>query len=158
MIELIVPGEPQGKQRPKVFPIRMKSGLIIRKGVTPAKTVAYETLIRELFAVIYPGFVLMEGPLTMTVDAYLGIPKSASRKRREAMEGGAIVPEKRPDADNIMKSAADALNGLAFRDDSQIAEATIRKRYSERPRLEIRIMPVLICAIPGGPAGEVKRI
>ena len=142
MIRLIIPGEPQGKQRAKVFPIRMKSGLIIRRGVTPAKTVAYETLIRELFAVTYPGFMPMEGPLSMEVDAYLGIPKSASRKRREAMEGGAVVPEKRPDVDNVLKTAADALQGLAFLNDSQIAEAIIRKRFSSQPRMIIRIGPV----------------
>jgi Holliday junction resolvase RusA-like endonuclease len=142
MIRLIIPGEPQAKGRPRFFPIRTKAGRTFSRAVTPEKTRSYETLIRELFAVTYPGFIPMEGPLSMEVDAYLGIPKSASRKRREGMEGGAIVPEKRPDADNILKSAGDALNGLAFRDDSQIAEAIIRKRFSSQPRMIIRVGPV----------------
>ena len=139
MIELLIPGEPVGKQRPKVFPVRTKTGLIIRRGVTPAKTVSYETLIRELFAVKYPGFRPLEGPLALTVEAFLGIPKSASRRKRAGMEAGEIIPEKRPDFDNLAKTAADALQGIAFRDDSQISDAVIRKRYSATPGMRIVI-------------------
>jgi Holliday junction resolvase RusA-like endonuclease len=142
MIRLIVPGEPQAKGRPRFYPIRTKTGRTFSRAVTPERTRSYEVYIRELFVVNFPNFVPMEGPLSLTVDAYLGIPKSTSRKRREGMEGGFIVPEKRPDADNILKSAGDALNGLAFRDDSQIAEAIIRKRFSSQPRMIIRVGPV----------------
>jgi Holliday junction resolvase RusA-like endonuclease len=138
-VELIVPGEPVGKQRPKVFPMRTRTGLIIRRGVTPEKTVNYETLIRQLFAVKYPGFEPLGGPLALTVEAFLLIPKSASRKKKAAMAEGEIIPEKRPDFDNLAKTAADALQGVAFRNDSQIAEAVIRKRYSQVPRMRIAV-------------------
>jgi Holliday junction resolvase RusA-like endonuclease len=139
MIELIIPGEPVGKQRPKVFPMRTRTGLIIRRGVTPEKTMNYETLIRQLFAVKYPGFEPLEGPLALTVEAFLLIPKSASRKKKAAMADGEIIPEKRPDFDNLAKIAADALQGFAYRNDSQIAEAVIRKRFSQVPRMKIGI-------------------
>ena len=139
MIELEIPGEPVGKQRPKVFPMRTRTGLIIRRGVTPEKTVNYETLIRQLFAVKYPGFEPLGGPLALTVEAFLLIPKSASRKKKAAMAEGEIIPEKRPDFDNLAKTAADALQGVAFRNDSQIAEAVIRKRYSQVPRMRIAV-------------------
>ena len=142
MIRLIIPGEPVAKGRPRFFPIRTKAGRTFGRAVTPERTRSYEVFIKELFVVAYPGFIPQEGPLTMTVDAYLGIPKSTSRKRRAAMEGGFIVPEKRPDVDNILKTAADALQGLAFLNDSQIAEAIIRKRFSSQPRMIIRIGPV----------------
>ena len=145
MIELVIPGEPVGKQRPKVFPMRTRTGLIIRRGVTPERTVNYEVLIRELFAVRYPGFQPLEGPLMLTIEAFLGIPKSASKKKRAAMESGSVLPEKRPDFDNLAKTAADALEGVAFRNDSQIAEAVIRKRYSTAPRMRITIRPVADC-------------
>ena len=127
------------KQRPRVFPIKMRTGRFIRRGVTPEKTVRAETLIRELFAIKYQGFEPLEGPVSMRVEAFLSSPKSASRKKRAAMEAGEIVPEKRPDVDNVMKLCADALQGLAFRNDSQVADATIRKRYSAIPRTVIRI-------------------
>lgn len=141
-LELIIPGEPVGKQRPKVFPIKTRTGFIIRRGVTPEKTVNYETLIRELFAVKYPAFQPLEGPLQLEVEAFLSIPKSVSRKKRTAMIQGVVIPEKRPDFDNLLKTVADALQGVAFRNDSQIADAVIRKRYSETPRMKIVIWPI----------------
>jgi hypothetical protein len=55
------------------------------------------------------------------------------------MAAGDIIPEKRPDFDNLAKTAADALQGVAFRNDSQIADAVIRKRYSSTPRMRIQI-------------------
>jgi Holliday junction resolvase RusA-like endonuclease len=128
--------------------MRTRTGLIIRRGVTPEKTMNYETLIRQLFAVKYPGFEPLEGPLMLTIEAFLGIPKSASKKKRAAMADGEIIPEKRPDFDNLAKTAADALEGVAFRNDSQIAEAVIRKRYSQVPRMRIEI----------GPAGKAPDV
>ena len=142
MIELEIPGEPVGKRRPKVFPVKTRAGFIVRRGVTPEKTLSYETLIRELFAVKYPGFRPLEGPLALEVEAFLGIPKSASRKKREGMEAGIIIPEKRPDFDNLAKTAADALQGLAFRDDAQISDGVIRKRWGAVPGMRILISRV----------------
>jgi len=137
MIELFIPGEPVGKQRARVFPIRMKTGQVIRRGVTPEKTANYETLVKQLFIASYSGFVPLEGPLSLELEAFLLIPKSASQKKQAAMEAGEILPEKRPDADNLMKTVADALQGLAFRNDSQIADAWIRKRYGRTPGMRI---------------------
>lgn len=47
---------------------------------------------------------------------------------------------KRPDLDNLMKSLADALNGLLYRDDSQICEAILTKRVAagdEQPHVDV---------------------
>lgn len=44
-IKFIIPGEPQGKARPRV--VRMKSGRSM--SYTPDKTVAYEELVRQRF-------------------------------------------------------------------------------------------------------------
>ena len=41
------------------------------------------------------------------------------------------LPLKTPDGDNILKIVCDALNGLAWKDDTQVAEMTVRKRYSK---------------------------
>ena len=55
------------------------------------------------------------------------------------MADGKIRPTKKPDADNIMKAVADALNGIAYKDDSQIVNVTIAKWYSDTPRVEVAI-------------------
>ena len=52
---------------------------------------------------------------------------------------GLMNPIKRPDADNIAKIVLDALNGIAYKDDSQIVDLSVPKRYSDKPRVEIFI-------------------
>lgn len=55
------------------------------------------------------------------------------------MEAGLIRPVKKPDADNIIKVVADALNKLAYRDDADLVQVSLIKFYSRQPRLEVEI-------------------
>jgi Holliday junction resolvase RusA-like endonuclease len=82
----------------------------------------------------------LEGPLSLVLVAYMPVPASWSRKRQEAALRGEIRPGK-PDVDNLLKQI-DGLNTICWRDDSQIAEATISKRYDLKPRLEIEVAPL----------------
>ena len=125
-----IPGEPVAKARPRVT----------RAGITytPAKTVNYETLVKELFCVAYPDHRPVDVPVRMLLKAYFGIPASWSKKKQQAALDGSIRPTKKPDIDNIIKTM-DALNGIAWRDDSQVVHVTASKYYSDRPRLEIQI-------------------
>ena len=74
----------------------------------------------------------------MIINAYMSVPKSASRKAIYRMIS-ALFPTKKPDVDNIFKGIADSLNGIAYRDDSQIVSATINKIWSTDPRAEVII-------------------
>ena len=114
-----------------------------RKGFiyTPKKTVNYETLIRELFAIKYPDFQPIEGSVEMNLTAYLKIPKT-SNKKTMLMETGEIRPTKKPDMSNILKTVEDALNNLAYNDDKQIVELTVKKWFSNRPRIELEIAEI----------------
>lgn len=127
MIKLTIPGPPCAKQRPKVYG---------KHAVTPAKTVNYETLVKQLYIVEHHRKQL-EGPLIMKVVAYFPIPQSKSKKVKEAMLKGKIRPTSKPDIDNLFKIIADALNGLAYHDDSQIVQGIIDKWYSDNPRMEV---------------------
>ena len=131
MIKLTIPGEPCAKQRPRTT----KQG----HTYTPQKTVNYETLVRQLY--ITQNFrKQLEGALKMTVRAYFAIPKSDSNKKAYQKSIGIIRPTKRPDWDNVGKVISDALNGLAYHDDSQIVSATVEKWYSLEPRVEVILM------------------
>lgn len=130
MIELTVPGEPMGKGRPRWG----KFGIYM-----PKKTVNYETQIRERFAAEYPGFVPLNSAIRMELSIFLGIPGSESKRKQGLMEVGVIRPKKRPDLDNIEKAVMDALQSVAFRNDSQVCEVDKKKWYSRMPRLEILI-------------------
>jgi len=129
-IKLTVPGEPKGKQRPRWH----KFGTY-----TPTETVNYETYIKELFTIKYPDFIPLESTLEMELCMFLSIPKSTGNKKKELMRTKAIQPGKRPDIDNVLKVVCDALEKLAYKNDSQIVDVVATKEYSERPRLEIKI-------------------
>jgi len=128
MIELKIPGPPMGKQRP----------IVTRRGAfTPKKTVNYENYVKELY--IINKFPKLEGYISMSVKAYYPIPKSTGKKRKEMMLQGILLPDKKPDCDNILKCIADSLNTIAYDDDKQIVHMDIEKYYSEEPHVLIRL-------------------
>lgn len=129
-ISLTIPGEPKAKQRHRWF----KHGTYL-----PEKTVSYETYIKELFSIKYSEFMPKGGALTLHIWAGLLMPKSTSKKKLAEMKLGILEPEKKPDVDNILKTVMDALEKLAYKNDSQICHVVIDKAYSDRPRLEITI-------------------
>ena len=132
----MVPGEPVGKGRPRV----------VRRGgftqtYTPEKTASYENLVKLEFQ-RQGGRMLKDGPVFLSIQAWYGIPKSVSKRKREAMMGGLIRPTRKPDCDNVAKVIADALNGLAWRDDSQVVSLLVVKRFGEEPGVEVTIEEV----------------
>lgn len=129
-MKLIIPGEPMGKQRPRVT----KHGTY-----TPKKTVNYENLVQLAFINEYKHHKPIEGPIKMNIRAYFQIPQSASKAKKTSMERNNIRPTKRPDWDNVGKIITDALNGLAYQDDKQIVSCTVEKYYSSVPRVLVEL-------------------
>lgn len=81
-----------------------------------------------------------DAPIDIIITAFLSIPKSASKRKQMLMTSGALFPMKKPDLDNVMKIVCDALNGFAYRDDAQIVNAKICKRWSsEMPSVWVTI-------------------
>jgi Holliday junction resolvase RusA-like endonuclease len=134
MISITVPGAPVGKGRPRFV---RGTG----RTYTPTKTVNYEAILAAAGAEAMAAARPLEGPLEVRVTAFMPVPSSWSRKKQKAAFEGSIRPG-RPDADNILKLAADSLNHIVWRDDSQIAEARVSKVYDAYPRLEIEVEPL----------------
>ena len=132
MIEFTVPGQPFGKQRPRV---------VNGHAFTPRDTVIYENWVRQCFNVC-ESKMLIEGQILATIDCYYAIPKSTSNKNREAMYRNVIRPTKKPDVDNVAKSILDSLNGMAYKDDSQVVECIVRKWYADEPKVKVKLMEV----------------
>lgn len=131
-IEFTVPGEPQGKARPRVT----------RYGTyTPKKTVNYEKAIKNAF--LSAGGRRTESPVKVSITAYYKIPKSASKAKTASMECGEILPTKKPDLDNIAKCVCDALNGVAYKDDAQVCSLNVKKRYSKEPCIIVSIKELI---------------
>lgn len=138
-INFTVMGEPKGKGRPRFC---RNTG----HAITPKDTVNYETLVKMEYTQacgeqMFPD----DAMLDMRIKAYYSIPKSASKKRHAAMLSGDIRPTKKPDMDNVIKIIADALNKIAYRDDTQIVDCQVRKFYSEKPRVEVMIQTIDKC-------------
>ena len=128
---IIIPGKPMGKQRPRI----LKTGI----AYTPKQTVNYETFVKMLYLEKYAGVKPFEGPVAVEIVALYQIPRSANKRRKEAMRRGAIKPTVRPDVDNILKIVTDALNGVAYLDDKQIIECSVNKCYAEAPAVLVTI-------------------
>lgn len=139
-VSFMVPGEPVAKGRPRFSVRKSKDGGAYVSVRTPDKTVIYENQVKLEYREQTGGFKFPDDAmLEITIEAYFSIPKSAGKKKRAAMLTGEIRPTKRPDADNVLKSVADSLNGIAYRDDSQIVRAVIDKYYDTAPRLIVTI-------------------
>lgn len=132
--EFTVLGEPKGKGRPRFNPKICGS-----KPRTPEQTLVYENLIGWEYRRQCNGCFPEKVPVVMEITAYYSIPASAGKKKRLLMEYGEERPVKKPDLDNVVKVYADALNQLAYHDDSQIVTIVCKKYYSDRPRVEVRL-------------------
>lgn len=133
ILKFEVMGKPQGKAR-----ARTGKGF----AYTPEKTVLYENLIKteyqrqcglHRFSTI-PNSELKQ-PLKMHITAIFGIPKSFTKGKRLAAEHNEIRPTVKPDGDNIAKVICDALNGIAYIDDTQIVLLTVEKVYGDIPKV-----------------------
>ncbi len=129
-IRFTVPGPPQGKARP-----RLGKG----RTYTPQKTREYEELVRACFRAKAPGILPSTGKISLEMEIYMPIPRSASKTVREKMLSGEIRPFKKPDSDNVEKAVWDALNGLAYFDDAQIVHNVTEKWYATVPCVVVTV-------------------
>jgi Holliday junction resolvase RusA-like endonuclease len=132
LIVVTVPGAPVAKGRAR---ITTRGGFA--RAYTPAKTARYEDLVRIAAYDRMNGRTPVMGQVTLCVTAYVQIPKSMRKSDQRLAVEGLKHPVTRPDADNYAKAALDGCNGILFKDDSQVTDLIVRKRYSDRPRLVI---------------------
>lgn len=116
MVRFVVQGPVMGKPRPRVN----RNGRVW----TPAKFKNYEKAIAKAY--VDAGGEKLEGPVSVKVRTFRAMPKS--RPKRLETEEDAF----KPDADNILKIVLDALNGVAFHDDSQVVRVLCAKMPRER--------------------------
>jgi Holliday junction resolvase RusA-like endonuclease len=135
---ITIPGEPTPKGRPRFG--KTFSGQAI--AYTPAKTRAGEAVVAMQAKAIMVGRSPFAEPIRVHVLAVLGVPASWSRKRKAvALEGGEL-PAKKPDLDNLLKLATDALNGIVWTDDALIVEVSAAKVYGVQPRTVVSVEPI----------------
>lgn len=127
---IVVKGDPISKKRPRFARIK---GFV---RTYDAQSEEKKTVITLLKSQIKE---LITGDVHMKLTFYVRIPKSYTKKRTLLCISGEEKPTKKPDLDNYVKFYLDCLNGIAWKDDSQVVDIVASKRYVEVPRTEIEI-------------------
>lgn len=129
---MIIEGKIKGKARP-----RFSNG----NTYTSTDTINYEQLVKWEYKMQHKEYYDHDIPLIVEITAYFQYPKAATKsiKTLEKWHIKHPVPTKKPDGDNIAKIICDSLNGVAYYDDSQIAEMVVKKRWSEKEHVEVNI-------------------
>lgn len=130
-VECIIPGKPFAKQRPKAAKIGNHMTVY-----TPKQTLEFENLVKYSYYQ-QNGSKMLDGPLKAEVTGTFPVPSSASKKIAKLMLDGNLFHTKKPDCDNMAKAVLDALNDIAYKDDSQIVELVVVKRFGENPNTKI---------------------
>ena len=140
---ICIPGRIQGKGRPRFYGHR---------AVTPEATVNYEAKIAEAYkASIRSGEdVYHEGPVSVLITVDYAIPESYSKKKKNMCSCDAIRPTKKPDIDNVAKAVLDGLNGVAYKDDTQVVCLQVIKGWALGTE-ELRVY------VTDTPCGEVSN-
>ena len=134
MINFTIKGKPQGKARPRF----RKIGKYVSTYNTK-QTKDYEELVKISVTEQCKDKLDKEytGLVKMAIKAYFKPNKSVSKKQYNLMIGTEFL--KKPDSDNIAKIICDSLNGLAYKDDSQVALLNIEKYYGEEEKVEVQL-------------------
>lgn len=133
-ISFVVKGQPHGKGRPR----HTKNGHVY----TDPKTRAYENEIWVACKGAIWGRKPFAHAVEVEVHAEVKTPSSASKKAENAMLCGMVLPETKPDIDNVVKAVLDGCNGVAFADDKQVVKLTAWKEYSAEPKVTVRIREI----------------
>lgn len=78
-------------------------------------------------------------PCEIEYTAYFHTPSSFNSTDKFLAEIGMVNPITKPDWDNIGKKYSDMYNANIWIDDSLVIKATVNKKYSMLPRVEIRL-------------------
>lgn len=130
---IMIPGDAVPQGRPRVVRI---GGRTI--AYDPPKSKAYKARVRQYAARNAPKEPL-EGAVTLGVQIFRSVPKSWSKKKHEAAYAGLIWPTTKPDVSNIVKGIEDALNGIWYKDDSQIVHEYSMKQYAREPGVIVKM-------------------
>ncbi len=129
MIEFKILGNPKAKER-----IRMglsNNGQIYR--FTPKPTKEYEKEIKRIYTKNSFKFFEEDKPLYIKITTYGERPKKINLKNKYSVS--------KPDLDNCAKIILDALNNVAYKDDSQVAKLECEKFYTDKnPYVSVKIM------------------
>ena len=127
----------EGKPIPKGRPRLGK-----RSTYTPEKTRVYEKTLRNKAIDMLKNSAPYPSAVRVSILVKVKTGDEIKKPMRESAYAGKIRPTKRPDIDNIAKTILDALNGVVFRDDSQVVELFASKAYNDKDEVFITVTSI----------------
>lgn len=134
-IELTIYGKPIAKKRPRFY----RRGNHV--GTYNDQQTEEGRFILDVKSQIN-GCGIINGPIKLVATFFMPIPKSTSKKKKAEMLRGEIKHVKRPDVDNMLKFVCDCLEGILYKNDSQIYIKHAAKIYSENPMTKVSILEI----------------
>ena len=135
-LKITVPIEPVAQGRPRAS---TRGGFV--KMYDPPKSREYKKQVKLILEQHKPSKPL-ETPLRVKMTFNRQYLKSFTKKQLKQAEDGFLMPVSRPDLDNYAKAMLDAMNGIIYKDDSQIVSLTLEKKYASESFTEIEINEV----------------
>jgi len=129
-------------------PIAKARARVVTKGgvtraYTPQKTATFEQLVGIRAREAMRGQPPLDGALYIMIQCYLPRPKAHYGKAGIKPQFVNAEPIGRPDLDNYCKAVLDGINGVVFKDDSQVISQTSHKFYvnglDDPARVEVEV-------------------
>jgi Holliday junction resolvase RusA-like endonuclease len=147
----------------KAEPAGSKRAFAIKRGGVPtgrvavvdanpkAKSWQHDVKHSALEAMTGAGLVLVAGPVNVSMTFYTPHPKSHYGTGRNATvlkPSAPRFPTGRPDSLKLARGTEDALTGIVWRDDAQVVDLDVHKRYgcSRRCEIVVRFNPPISAA------------
>jgi Holliday junction resolvase RusA-like endonuclease len=129
-ISITVPVEavPKGSVRAFIAPKQNRAIIVQDKHY---QLRLYESILRDHLSQAMQSQSLFEGPVRVRIVFNRSRPKSRRKK--------AMYAATRPDIDKLARAVLDAMTGIVFIDDAQVAGLIAEKRYADRASVEITV-------------------
>lgn len=103
----------------------------------------WKSVVEKVVATLMQGRDPFAGPLMLAVTFYQQRPKSHYNGKLTALHPRAPkYPTGKPDATKLLRPLEDAMTGIVYKDDAQIVEQIVRKRYvplNDPPKVDIQV-------------------
>lgn len=122
-----VSGKVRGKGRPRF----MRNG----HTYTDKNTMAYEKLIQASYS--KSTSYISQKSVRISMYVCFAPNKTDTKKNKVIKLKNSLWPNKKPDIDNVIKIVLDALNKVAYSDDTQVNEIHVIRHWCEEEKLVI---------------------
>lgn len=136
-IQFFVPGQPKTAGSKRAF---MRPGMKFPVIVDDcAKGKDWRGDVKRFAVEAFRSETLVEGPLTVSLTFIMPRPKYHYRSNGELKDNAPALHTSKPDVLKMARAIEDALTGVVWKDDSQIAVEVLTKRYGDKPGCQVSI-------------------